>query len=188
MGTIGMLGAHLYGGYIAPIYIDQERDMVSGLLNEIVFYRQLREHVAACYDGRRCPFTMLAIGIDRFRDLRAAAGHLEMDTLIGQVGSQIDAALDGRGVAARIVDGQFNILLNERIGPQHSDLAQKLIDQMHRQPPQGEDLRATLSIAIVEYNENIHGKMDRKLVSHAFRAMYRMQSEGGDRLIFAPEP
>lgn len=188
MGTIGTLDDHLYGGYIAPIYIDQERDTVSGLLNEIIFLRKLREHIEASYAGNRPPFTVMAIGMDRFRDLLAAAGHLALDALIRRIGGKIDEITDDRCWAARMVDGQFNILFPARIDARHRILAQQLIDYAQQEAGQSLGLDTTLSIAIVEYNENTHAKMDRKLISHAYRAMYRLQSDGGNALAFAPDP
>lgn len=189
MGTIGTIDEHLYGGYIAPIYIDQERDAISGLFNEIVFYRKLHEFVEASYVGNRQPFTLMAIGIDRYRDLLAASGHLKLDTLIRRIGKKISEITDERCWAARIVDGQFSILFPELIDGRHRVLAQKLIDHFRQEAGEGQELgRAPiLSIAIVEYNENTHGKMERKLISHAYRAMFRIQSAGGNALTFAPE-
>ena len=188
MGTIATIDDQLYGGYIAPILIDQDRDAISGLRNEIVFYRRLRDFVEACYAGNRRPFTVMAIGIDRYRDHLAVAGHLKVDTLVKRIGKKIGEITDERCCAARIVDGQFNILFPELIDVRHRMLAQKLIDHIREEAGEGLDLAPTLSIAIVEYNENTHGKMDRKLVSHAYRAMFRMQSEGGNALVFAPDP
>lgn len=186
MGTIGTLDDHLYGGYIAPIYIDQERDAVSGLLNEIVFLRKLREYVQASYAANRPPFTMMAIGIDNYKEHLAAAGHLAMDALLRQIGEKIDDATDDRCWAARMVDGQFNILFPARIDIRHRVLAQKLIDEIHQEA--GTGLDTSLSIAIVGYNENTHANMERKLISHAYRAMYRLQAAGGNGLAFAPDP
>jgi diguanylate cyclase (GGDEF)-like protein/PAS domain S-box-containing protein len=188
MGTIGLIGAHLYGGYIAPIYIDQERDTVSGLFNEIVFYRRLRELVEVCYAGNRQPFTMMAIGIDRYRDLLTQVGHLKTDALVRRIGETIGGMVEEDCCAARMVDGQFGILFPELIDTRHRLLAQKLIDHVRLEGGQGLELMPTLSISIVEYNENTHGKMDRKLVSHAYRTMFRIQSEGGNALAFAPAP
>jgi len=188
MGTIGTIDDHLYGGYISPIYIDQERDTVSGLLNEIIFYRKLREHVEASYAGNRPPFTVMAIGVDKYREHLAAAGHLAVDALIRRIGEKIDEMTDDRCWAARMVDGQFNILFPAPIDTRHRSLAKKLIDYVHQEAGQGLLLDTSLSIAIVEYNENSHAKMDRKLISHAYRAMYRLQSAGGNALVFAPDP
>lgn len=188
MGTIGNIDDHLYGGYISPIDIDQERDTVSGLLNEIIFYRKLREYVEASYAGNRPPFTVMAIGMDNYRDHLAASGHLAIDTLIRRIGEKIVEITDDRCWAARMVDGQFNILFPARIDTRHRILAQKLIDYVHQELGPGLGQDTSLSIAIVEYNENTHAKMDRKLISHAYRAMYRLQSAGGNALAFAPEP
>jgi len=188
MGTIGTIDDHLYGGYIAPIYIDQERDTVSGLLNEIIFLRKLREHVEASYAGNRPPFTVMAIGIDKYREHLAEAGHLAVDTLIRRIGEKIDEITDDRCWAARMVDGQFNILFPARIDTRHRILAQKLIDYVRQEAGQDLGLDTAVSIAIVGYNENTHAKMDRKLISHAYRAMYRLQAAGGNALAFAPDP
>jgi len=81
MGTIATIGEALYGGYIAPILIDQEQDTVSGLMNEIVFYRELREAVAACYRGSRPPFTLMAISIDRYKEMIASVGTTSLATV-----------------------------------------------------------------------------------------------------------
>jgi diguanylate cyclase (GGDEF)-like protein/PAS domain S-box-containing protein len=188
MGTIGTLGDAFYGGYIAPIYIDQERDSVSGLLNEIVFYRLLRENVAACYRGNRPPFTLMALSVDRYKELLSSAGHLAIDHLLRRIGAKITSLTDDRCRSARIVDGLFSILFPEPIDTRYRILAQKLIDQVREEEGQALGMATTLSIAVVEYNENTHAKMDRKLISHAYRAMYRIQSAGGNALAYAPDP
>ena len=188
MGTIGTIGDDLYGGYIAPIVIDQKRDTISGLFNEIVFYRKLREFVEASYAGNRMPFTVMTIGIDRFRDHLTAIGHLAMDTLIRKIGEKLTAMADERCCPARIVDGQFNILFPELIDSRHRRFAQKLMEFAEQEAGEELGISPTLSIAIVEYNENTHGKMDRKLISHAYRAMYRIQSAGGNSMAYAPDP
>lgn len=130
----------------------------------------------------------MAIGMDRFRDLLAAAGHLVLDALIRRIGEKIDEIADDRSWAARMVDGQFNILFPARIDTRHRILAQQLIDYAHQEAGQSLGLDISLSIAIVKYNENTHANMDRKLISHAYRAMYRLQSDGGNALAFAPDP
>lgn len=157
-------------------------------MNEIVFYRELREAVSAYYRGSRPPFTLMAISIDRYKELLASAGHLAVDDLLRRIGEKISAVTDEHCRSARIVDGLFNIMFPERIDTRHRILAQKLIDDVREEEGRTMGIETTLSLAIVEYSENTHTKMERKFISHAYRAMYRVQSAGGNALSFAPEP
>lgn len=48
MGVVGRIGDQHYGGYIASIYIDQDKEALSGLCNEIYFYHTLRTYTQDC--------------------------------------------------------------------------------------------------------------------------------------------
>lgn len=188
MGIIGRIGTRYYGGYIAPLYIDQERDAVSGLYNEIYFYRRLREAVQACYGHKRHSFTLMAIGIDQFKELRKFLELAAIDDFIHYLGDQIIDLMPANAVAARLSEGQFNILFEGQITKDIETIAQSLIDQARNASRSNLNADISLSIAVVEYDENIHGDFDRKMISHAHRAMFRIQAQGGNAVILGPDP
>lgn len=66
-------------------------------------------------------------------------------------------------------------------------MAQSLSDFVGQEGRSGFNRDISLSIAVIEYDENIHGDMDRKLISHAHRAMFRIQAKGGGAVVLGPE-
>ena len=187
MGVIGRIGAHYYGGYIEPIYIDQDKDALSGLFNEIYFFRTLRRYTQECYTQKRAPFTLMMIGIDQFKKHRSGLGLGGTDALIRLISDKILELSAEGNIAARIADGQFAILFPASISTAHEKMAKSLIDFAGRESLANLGHEVSLSIAVIEYHENIHGDLERKLISHAHRAMFRIQAQGGNAVIIRPD-
>lgn len=188
MGTLGVLGERVYGGYIAPLHVDQEHEQVSGLLNEIAFYRRVRVAMEACYRQSRPPFTLMFLGIDRYKEHLQALGYAVMDDYIRWVAGQITALLAPEELAARIGDAQFGLLFPNPPTPGHADIARACVDFAARESRARLNTAITLSASVIAYNEDIHADMIMKLISHVHRAMLRIQARGGNDLSVGDAP
>jgi diguanylate cyclase (GGDEF)-like protein len=188
MGTLGVLGERVFGGYIAPVQVDQEREPVSGLLNEIAFYRRVKAAMEACYQQSRPPFTLMFLGVDRFKEHLQALGCTVMDDYIQWVAGKITALLAPDDLAARIGDAQFGLLFPQPLAPRHADVARACVEFAARQSRAQLNTPITLSASVVEYNEDIHATMIMKLISHGHRAMFRVQARGGNDLSVGEAP
>lgn len=130
----------------------------------------------------------MTIGIDQFKNQRQALDLDGTDAIVRLMSDKIRELATEGSIPARIADGQFAVLFSAPIGTVHEKMAKSLIDFASSEARANLNLDVSLSIAVIEYNENIHGDLDRKLISHAHRAMFRVQAQGGNAVIIRPDP
>jgi diguanylate cyclase len=91
------------------------RDPLTGLANRAAFQAELTRRVTDA-EQTRGGFAVLAIDLDRFKQVNDLHGHKGGDEVLVQIGQRIAATIDARDVAARIGGDEF-IVLAERSDP-----------------------------------------------------------------------
>ncbi|MSQ09741.1 MAG: diguanylate cyclase [Dehalococcoidia bacterium] len=162
-----------------------ERDHLTGLHN-----RRWYERVAQEWFGHAAehgtPLALLALDVDRFKDVNDQHGHSGGDEVLRQAAKcLLDAVPEGASVA-RVGGDEFAILL-----PGHDTAAAKayldlLLDRVRRGALAGQTPPVTLSGGIAVYPD--HAGTLAELELCADRALYQARAMGRDRMtLYGPE-
>ncbi|HEV8634421.1 MAG TPA: GGDEF domain-containing protein, partial [Chloroflexota bacterium] len=130
------------------------------------------------------PVALLLVDIDRLEDVNAAHGHQAGDGVIRDVAGLLKESARGYDVAARVVGGQFGLLLPE-IGPDRasafaervrSAIAARRFDAESSFEP----LRITASVGVAVADAGGHVAVD-QLTAAAASALAQAKNGGRDR-------
>lgn len=181
MGTIQKVGNSLYGGYITPVHVDQEKEPVSGLLNEISFYREMGRIIKACAQNPANCFVLMHIVVDRCERYLEEIGQFRIDEYIKMLGDRIDVLKGKENFGARISDSYFNILFKGPLLNSHIDIAEQLVEFSRKETASRYNAQITLSIALLKYDHVNYG-MDaaKKFIADGYRMANRIQLRGGN--------
>jgi diguanylate cyclase (GGDEF)-like protein len=152
-------------------------DALTGLPNRASFSRQLEEEIAhARRTGQK--FAVLAIDLDRFKEVNDLFGHPAGDALLQRVGQALLSAVEGQGSAARLGGDEFAILAHDvGTATRATRLAEAVFDAFHTandRAPSGAVIAASIGVAL--YPD--HADDAEQLVSHADTALYRAKQDG----------
>ncbi len=155
-------------------------DPLTGLPNRRFFRERLEEAVAnACRYGHR--FALMAIDLDRFKEINDTWGHEAGDDLLRLFVERVGAQLRKGDVFARQGGDEFVVLLPEvASGEDVEPVAAKIVAAL-REPFRigDEPIRMTASIGYVLHDGDEVGPDE--LFRRADRAMYRAKDEGRNR-------
>jgi len=152
-------------------------DALTGLPNRASFGRSLEEEIA---HSRRSgeKLAVLALDLDRFKEVNDLFGHPAGDSLLQRVGHALLAAVEGQGIAARLGGDEFAILIHDvGTATRATRIAETIFDAFradNEQSPTGAVIAASIGIAL--YPD--HAVDAEQLVSHADTALYRAKQDG----------
>ncbi|WP_170848445.1 diguanylate cyclase [Devosia sp. YR412] len=161
-------------------------DPLTGLGNRSLFEERLAVALQDLPRGKP-GIAVLALDLDRFKQVNDTLGHDAGDELLRQVGARITATLRATDTLVRFGGDEFAII---QIGINlHSDagrLAQRVIDRLHT-PFQlsGTPVEIGVSIGIATAPDLADNQAD--LVKLADEALYLAKSGGRNRYCFNPE-
>ena len=152
-------------------------DALTGLPNRASFARSLEKEIAhAQRAGQK--LAVLALDLDRFKEVNDLFGHPTGDALLQRVGQALLSAVDKQGLAARLGGDEFAILAQNVTS---ADDAMRLADMVfeafrvaNEQAPSGAIIAASIGIAV--YPD--HAVDAEQLVSHADTALYSAKQGG----------
>jgi len=152
-------------------------DALTGLPNRASFGRSLAEEIAhAQRAGEK--FAVLALDLDRFKEVNDLFGHPAGDALLQRVGHALMETIQGQGTAARLGGDEFALLVRD-VGTvtRATRMAEAIFDAFrldNEDSPTGAVIAA--SIGIVLYPD--HAVDAEQLMSYADTALYRAKQDG----------
>jgi diguanylate cyclase (GGDEF)-like protein len=152
-------------------------DALTGLPNRASFARTLDEEIArARRTGQK--FAVLALDLDRFKEVNDLFGHPAGDALLQRVGRALPAALEGHGSAARLGGDEFAVLISNVGSSDRAGRVAETIFETFRKAsdenPSGAVIATSIGIAL--YPDNADDA--EQLMSHADTALYRAKQDG----------
>lgn len=160
-------------------------DVLTGLPNRAMFHDRLEQALARARRGHPC--AILALDLDRFKQVNDTLGHAAGDTLIREFAQRLAEIVRTTDTVARIGGDEFSVLLCD--ADRRKDIEQ-LCDRVLATVREPFDLLGSkvfvgVSIGVVLVPEAGTDRGD--LIRKADIALYRAKSEGRDRYrIFTP--
>jgi diguanylate cyclase (GGDEF)-like protein len=151
-------------------------DALTGLPNRALFRDRVRHAVQV---GKRSDqsFAVIALDLDRFKEVNDALGQKTGDELLRQVGGRLQASLRGSDTVARLGGDQFGVLLPGVGTPAATmRIAGTLLDVIEEPFDLGE-MSVTLEMSMGGAVYPDHGEDDDTLIQHADVA--RRSGKGG---------
>ncbi len=169
-------------------------DPLTGLANRSLFRESLDDLVEnAALSGR--PAALLFVDLDRFKAVNDCFGHAAGDLLLRQVAQRLQALVKaqvkGGATIARLGGDEFAIVLPDGSGDRAEKLAQRIVKDMARPFPLGDEGRAGAAVvgasvgwALAPFDADT----PEDLLRCADLALYRVKEQGrGAACRFAPE-
>ena len=154
-------------------------DRLTGLPNRLMFDDRIQQALAlAARTGKQVG--LLAMDIDKFKNINDSLGHHAGDQLLQQFAQRLRGQLRESDTMARIGGDEFVVVLPElesADGP--SIVAQKMVESLGEPFALGDSgVRATTSIGIARFPQD--GRDPVMLMKRADAALYRAKALGGD--------
>jgi diguanylate cyclase (GGDEF)-like protein len=159
-------------------------DALTGLPNRLYFDRLLEE-ILSRGEQDRC--AVLCIDLDRFKAVNDTYGHSAGDAVLRAVAARILAAVEGRGIAARVGGDEFIVLLHEGLG---RDAVRLLCDGIVESicadiPIEGGSASVGASIGVAWWPED--ARTAKSIIRSADEALYRAKEDGRGRACLADD-
>ncbi len=157
-------------------------DSLTGLLNHTKIKQQLEVEVARA-ERHEGTLSVVMLGLDHFKTINNAYGHLTGDRVIKSLAGLLLQRLRKTDLIGRCGGDEFLIALsdsNAQACRQILDGVRKNFEKINYQTKQGE-FSATFSTGISSYPK--HGNTDLQAI--ADRALYRAKATGRNRIIMA---
>ena len=162
------------------------QDTLTGVANRLHFRESLEDAIAGLEGDSS--FALLAIDLDRFKDVNDALGHPGGDALLTIVGHRLTTLARREDIVARLGGDEFAILQRNVTGRGDADaLARRLVDVL-RQPflVHGKriEIGGTVGIALAPQD----GRTTEEVMRKADIALYRAKAAGkGTWRFYDPE-
>ncbi len=143
-------------------------DPLTGLANRALFNDQL--------ERSPLPLALLALDLDRFKQVNDAMGHEAGDDLLRQVAKRLTSVVADRGIVARLGGDEFMVLIREKIQSDAlNDLASAIVTSIAQPFSIGQDTaHIGVSVGIATAVTDERGD----LVSRADYALYDAKESG----------
>ena len=152
-------------------------DALTALPNRAHFYETLRTTLDGAADAE-ATWALLAIDLDRFKEVNDSIGHGAGDLLLRQVAERLLEIVGDQGLIARLGGDEF-VVLRGLAGSLETpeDLARRIVHTM-REPFDLDGHLANIGASVGIAVAPEHGKTYRELLRHADLALYRAKSQG----------
>ncbi|MBN9673577.1 diguanylate cyclase domain-containing protein [Roseibium aggregatum] len=155
-------------------------DLMTGLANRVHFREIFDRAITDCHT---CPCTVMAIDLDRFKEVNDTYGHEAGDMVIRQVARRLHAALPDDALIARMGGDEFMVLLTGDIGDERIRwLCDSVIDAVTQPIPVSGGM-ARIGASIGWASAPKHADAPSHLLSLADRALYSAKENGRNRAV-----
>ena len=152
-------------------------DPLTGLPNRASLGRALENEIALARRHQQS-FAMLALDLDRFKEVNDLFGHPAGDSLLQRVANVLQRVIEGRGTAARLGGDEFALVLSDVSSPVAAgELAEQILDAFRHENETGSGgtlMSASIGISVFPND----GETAEALANHADTALYRAKQEG----------
>ncbi|MGE3917469.1 MAG: putative bifunctional diguanylate cyclase/phosphodiesterase [Hyphomicrobiaceae bacterium] len=150
-------------------------DTLTGLANRHTFQETLEQATARIGAGET--FAILAIDLDRFKEVNDTLGHPAGDALLVAVGNRLTDITRRSDLVARLGGDEFAIIQRDASCRADSEaLALRVIEAL-QQPFQLQGHRAEIGGTVGVALAPVHGRDAGELMKHADLALYRAKGE-----------
>lgn len=177
--TLGMI-MMIHDRMLAEREREANQDFLTGLLSRKAWWREGERLCArALRTGR--PLTLLALDIDRFKQVNDQHGHAAGDVVLRHFGSLATALLRSGDVIGRLGGEEFVALLPDTDSDTGLSVAERLLAAVRATPCShgGKSLAYTFSGGVAQYRA---GDTLPMLVERADAALYAAKQAGRDRI------
>ena len=157
-------------------------DVLTGLPNRALFDDRLDQALACAHRGKR--IALLALDLDRFKNVNDTLGHAAGDQLIREFADRLSAVLRTMDTVARIGGDEFMVLLSDIADQGEVEACCQRILEIVRHPFEifGNEIFVGVSIGVAMTPE---AGLDRaELLRKGDIALYRAKAEGRERHCF----
>ena len=157
-----------------------EIDSLTGLPNRRFFLEDL-DHVIAEARAQRFDIAVLAVDIDRFRNVNVSLGHRVGDKVLETIASRLQRSLRTEDAVARSAGDEFLVLLPRVTWWNDVEIVARKLLSVIAQPMEidGYTLHVTATIGVSVFPAD--GLDGESLVQHAVTALHRAKREGNHR-------
>ena len=106
-------------------------DEMTGLPNRYHFQETLAETLALIEEGGSTA-TLLAIDLDRFKEVNDTLGHFIGDQFLAQVGARLRASVCAPAIVSRLGGDEFCVLICDATAAAIDELTARILDEMKR--------------------------------------------------------
>ena len=162
------------------LYVLANHDQLTGLFNRHRFVEELAQHARRT---RRVggSTALIAVDLDRLKEVNDGLGHVAGDTLIEGVGKAIGLRARTTDTAARLGGDEFVILLPAGTLEGATTAAEALLDEIRAVMPRvGEASVSSAASLGIAYSESALPDDGQELLADADIAMYDAKRSGGD--------
>lgn len=156
-------------------------DSLTGLGNRMKLDQVLAEELRR-HHRYRCPFCLIMLDIDHFKQVNDRYGHQAGDQVLVALAQLLRANTRSVDVVGRWGGEEFLLICRDTALPGAHDLAEKLRQAIHAHPfPIETALSASFGVACVQDNDSDHATLLR-----ADQALYRAKAAGRNQVVCAP--
>ncbi|MHB1117708.1 putative bifunctional diguanylate cyclase/phosphodiesterase [Sideroxydans sp.] len=153
-------------------------DALTGQPNRLLFVDRLDQELARAQREERM-VAVLAVGLDRFKQINDSFGHPMGDQLLQVVAERLVGKVRACDTVARIAGDEFGVVLTGvKAAHDAGDVAQKIIDSIAQNPISigDSEIFVTLSIGVCLYP--LDGPNTATLLRNADAALHHAKTEG----------
>ncbi len=162
-------------------------DNLTGLPNRTFFIEKLEEDIKNNKTDDEFRLVVLAVDIDRFKDINDIMGHEVGDLLLTAVGKRLSGCLPDSAIVSRASADEFMIMMPvSPVSAESSVIVEKIIQSM-KEPMVilQETLQVKISVGVAHYPED--GIEARHVVKNSDIALNRAKDEGRDTVRYYSE-
>ena len=164
---------------------DAVHDNLTGLPNREIFFDRLETAIAHAQFDREARPTVIAIDIDRFRDVNEAIGIPGGDSILLTIARRLLRLMQLQDTLARISSDEFAMIIRSERDPQSLIAIAEAVRKSVLTPIVFNDreIAVTASIGIALFDSHLHAKRE-DMLKDAMVATAHAKKSGGNRVEF----
>jgi len=164
---------------------DAVHDNLTGLPNREIFFDRLETAIAHAQFDREARPTVIAIDIDRFRDVNEAIGIPGGDSILLTIARRLLRLMQLQDTLARISSDEFAMIIRSERDPQSLIAIAEAVRKSVLTPIVFNDreIAVTASIGIALFDSQLHAKRE-DMLKDAMVATAHAKKSGGNRVEF----
>ncbi|MBD8067392.1 EAL domain-containing protein [Bacillus sp. PS06] len=152
-------------------------DYLTDLPNRIFFENKI-ESLIKQSSRSKAAFSIMYLGLDRFRHINESLGHLIGDQLLQQLSKRVNALLNDSSLLARMEGDEFGIIIWDYTQNEYPITLAKVIIDCLNKPFMVEDFELYLTASIGISSYPVNGKTVEEISKNTHAALYRAKANG----------